>query len=79
MYDVMGPYALEPFRYVDMVGPSLPYPFFNLSPAFSDSEEFPLFLVSDPHWNPAGCRLVARGLLKSLADKEMISCPRPRD
>ena len=54
--------------------PKLPYPVFSLLPDFESSEEFPLFLGHDPHWNPAGARLAARSVVRLLTDEGLVPC-----
>ena len=50
----------------------LPYRVINLLPVFEASDTFPLFWATDPHWNVAGARLVAQGVMDELIDKGLI-------
>lgn len=63
-YDVLGPHALEPFRYFDGVRASLPYPFIPLLDDFRQAREFPLCFPHDSHWNPAGARFAAEAYFR---------------
>ena len=73
-YEVLGPYVEEPFRYFDEVRDELPYPVLSLLPAFAESEEFPLFLPNDPHWNARGARLAAEHVALWLSERGLIPC-----
>jgi hypothetical protein len=73
-YDALGPHVREPFRYFAEVAETLPYPVLDLLPAFEASNEFPLFFVRDPHWNPRGAGLAAREVFSGLAARELLPC-----
>jgi hypothetical protein len=73
-YEIMGPYALDPFRYFDGVAPRLSYPVLTLLQTFRDAHDFPLFRDDDPHWSAAGTRLVAEAVARELIAREMVPC-----
>lgn len=58
-FDVLGPYALEPFRYFESLRGDLPYPFIPLLDDFRQVTEFPLSFRGDSHWNATGARVAA--------------------
>ena len=53
LYTVMGPYALEPFRFFEEYASGVDYPIVPLLEAFAGKEAFPTCFEGDPHWNPA--------------------------
>lgn len=73
-YQKLGPFVREPFRYFEEASDTLPYPVLNLLPAFEQSEQFPLFLEDDPHWNSDGAQLAASALAELLVDAELVPC-----
>lgn len=56
-FDVLGPHALEPFRYFERV--RLPYPLVPLLEDFQQTDIFPLSFKGDSHWNEQGARFAA--------------------
>ena len=62
-YTPLGPYVLEPFRFVDETFSERDWEYFSLLDAFQQSEEFPLYFYDDPHWNTAGTDLAADAIL----------------
>jgi hypothetical protein len=68
-YQVLGPHCLAPFRFFAEVEAQVDYPIESLLPAFRDSGVFPTCFVNDPHWNPAGHQVAARGILPILAPR----------
>lgn len=65
-YTVLGPYALEPFRFFDELRARVEYPVFSLLDAFRTTETFPTCFENDPHWLPAGHRVAADALTPML-------------
>lgn len=65
-YSRLGPYSLEPFRYVAEVAPQRPYPLVPLLEDFRQSTVFPLTFEHDPHLSSAGNREAARMLWQHL-------------
>jgi hypothetical protein len=76
-YEVLGPYAKEPFRYFEEVGDELPYPVIDLLPDFERTRVFPLFRNDDPHWNRRGAAFVARIVAGSLVSEGLVPCDEP--
>jgi len=74
-YEVMGPYAREPFHYFEQNEQDLEYPYFSMLPAFEHAEEFPLYLPDDPHWTPTGSRVAAQAALDALLQRGLLPCP----
>lgn len=73
-YEVLGPYAQEPFEYFEEVRDSLPFKIINLLPDFQDTDRFPLFFDDDPHWNVVGARFVAERFLDYAEELSLIPC-----
>ncbi|MEZ6017413.1 MAG: SGNH/GDSL hydrolase family protein [Planctomycetota bacterium] len=65
-YEVLGPYALEPFKFFDELRARVPYPIVSLLSAFQTTDVFPLCFDHDPHWLPAGHRVAADALIPEL-------------
>lgn len=76
-YPVLGPYALEPFRYFEEEKHRFPFAYFSLLGAFQSSAEFPLYLDKDPHWSEAGHRVAATALAGHLIAEMMVPCGSP--
>jgi lysophospholipase L1-like esterase len=68
-YDVLGQYSLEPFRLMEDVGRSKPYPIYSLLSAFQNTTVFPTCLYRDPHWTEKGAHLAAQAVLE-IVEKE---------
>lgn len=65
-YEVLGPYVMEPFVWLGELKERVSFPVYSLYDDFKNATEFPLSFEDDPHWTPAGHRLVARALLRIL-------------
>ena len=66
LYQPLGPYVLEPFRFFEERADRLPYPVFSLLEAFRDTDVSPHCFRDDPHWNPAGAEIAARAISTRL-------------
>ena len=73
-YEVLGPYALEPFRFFDELRGQVDYPIHSLLEAFRDSGVFPTCFEDDPHWNDAGTTVAARAIAE-LLEREIAARP----
>lgn len=58
-FDVLGPHALESFRYFEAMRSDLPFPFVSLLEDFRQTDRFPLSFDGDSHWNEQGARFAA--------------------
>lgn len=65
-YTVLGPHALEPFRFFEELAGRVDYPVHSLLGDFRASREFPLYFEHDPHWNEAGHGVAARAIADRL-------------
>jgi hypothetical protein len=68
-YTVLGPHALEPFRFFASIERELSFPVLSLLPAFQETAVFPTCLPDDPHWTPAGHRVAAEAIAAFLAPR----------
>lgn len=59
VYENLGPFAHEPFRYFEEVAREADYPVISLLPAFQNTTVFPTTFDGDPHWNVEGSRVAA--------------------
>jgi lysophospholipase L1-like esterase len=66
LYTVMGPYALEPFRFFEEYASGVDYPIVPLLEAFAGKEAFPTCFEDDPHWNPQGHQVAAAAIVRAL-------------
>lgn len=66
-YSVLGPYSLEPLRYLEEAAERVEFPIFSLLPAFRETSVFPTSFADDPHWTPAGHEVAAEALVALLA------------
>lgn len=79
LYEPLGPYVLEPFRFFEEQADRLPYPVFSLLDAFRETEISPHCFRADPHWNPAGAGIAAREISKMLLEANLLArVERPR-
>jgi hypothetical protein len=65
-YEIMGPYSLEPFRFFETIKDSVDFPIVSLLDAFRQSQRFPLYYESDPHWNAQGNLVCAEAIYELL-------------
>lgn len=56
-YQVLGPFAHEPFTYFEQIKDDRDYPIVSLLAEFQNSTVFPTVFDDDPHWNEAGNRI----------------------
>jgi hypothetical protein len=68
-YTLDEPHQHAYLEFFDRKQDELPYPVFNLLPAFQATETFPLVIPGDTHWNTAGNRLVAETLSEYLVNE----------
>lgn len=71
-YQPLGPWCLEPFRYFEAVADTAGYPVCSLLGDFQGTEVFPTCFERDPHWNVAGTRIAARGILRCCLRRELV-------
>ncbi len=74
LYEPLGPYVLEPFRYFEQKQAELPYPVISLLDDFRNAETSPLFFEDDPHWNAAGAELAAEAVSRRLMERGLVPC-----
>ncbi len=65
-YALDEPHQFEYFRFFREAAATRDYPIVDLLPYFEATDEFPLVLNADPHWNAAGHAFVARTLANLL-------------
>ncbi|RIK67318.1 MAG: hypothetical protein DCC65_07160 [Planctomycetota bacterium] len=66
-YTVMGPYVKEPFKWLAALRARVDYPCYSLLEDFEKTSVFPTCFEDDPHWNAAGCRVAAEGIVRILS------------
>ena len=66
-FDVMGPYALENFRYFDSKKSSAPFPIITMLEDFQNTDRFPLNFQGDSHWNQHGANFFAGKVAEKIA------------
>ncbi len=71
-YEPLGPYVLEPFKWLKQLDARTDFPCRSLLDAFKDSKESPLYLNNDPHWNETGHRVAARAIVDMIIDEGLI-------
>lgn len=72
-FDVMGPYALENFRYFDSKKSAAPFPIITLLDDFKKTDQFPLNFKEDSHWNKKGAQFFAETVSGYLERNEEFS------
>jgi hypothetical protein len=78
-YQVMGPYAREPFALFRELKPQLAYPCYSLLETFEKCGVFPTCQSDDPHWNQAGHRVAAQALYDIAVEQKLLpGGPAPR-
>lgn len=64
-YQLLGPYAHEPFKYFEQLkDENVDYPIYSLLADFQDSTTFPTNFDDDPHWNETGNRIAVEAIYK---------------
>lgn len=71
-YTRLGPYSLEPFRYVAEVAPQQQYPLIPLLEEFRHSTVHPLTFEHDPHHTAEGNREAARFIWQHLQQRQLL-------
>ena len=66
-------YQNEIFNYFDAKTDLVGFPIVNMLGDFKQTHEFPLVFETDPHWNKAGNRFVARILKRELDKLKLIN------
>ncbi len=66
-YSVLGPYSLEPFRYLESIALEETYSIYSLLDAFRSTQVFPTCFRDDPHWNADGNEVAAQAIASFLA------------
>ena len=65
-YQVLGPYAHEPFRFFDQYAQTARFPVVSLLSTFWETDVFPTCFEQDPHYNAAGHRVAAQAIAREL-------------
>ena len=63
-FEVMGPYALENYKYFNARNEGTEFPIISLLNDFKETDQFPLNFTRDSHWNPTGAKFTAETMLK---------------
>ena len=63
-YQILGPYAHEPFKYFESIRTEVDYPIYALLSDFQNTTVFPTCFYDDPHWNESGARIAAEAIYK---------------
>ena len=63
-YQVLGPFAHEPFKYFEQIKNDVDYPIYSLLPDFQNSTIFPTVFDDDPHWNETGNHIAVDAIYK---------------
>lgn len=71
-YEPLGPYVLEPFKWLAQVDARTDFPCRSLLDAFRDSKTFPLYLDNDPHWNVTGHRVAAEAIVDIILKEKLL-------
>ena len=72
-YALDEPYQFEIFAFFEEARGRVDFPILDLLPAFRATDEFPLVLRADPHWNERGHAFVARTLAELLLESELLA------
>jgi hypothetical protein len=75
-YTPLGPYVLEPFKWLEAFRPRAGFPCYSLLEDFKKCGVFPTCFDDDPHWTKEGHAVAAKGMLRIL-EKEGIVSTRP--
>ena len=65
-YALLGPFALEPFRYFDEIAKKREYPVISLLPDLQHTNVFPTTFQDDPHLNEKGSLFTAEVMFRYL-------------
>lgn len=66
LYSPLGPWVLEPERWLEDFRRRADLDAFSLLPAFQATEVFPTCFEDDPHWNAAGHAVAAEAIVEVL-------------
>lgn len=76
LYKEHKTYVMEPFVWLEELKKRVDYPAFSLYDDFKNAREGMLSFPDDPHWTPAGHRVVARSLMRILKQQGYLT-PKP--
>jgi hypothetical protein len=65
-YKPMGPYVLEPFKWLKRYKAKVSFPVFSLLEDFKNSKVFPTCFKNDPHYNKKGHRVAGQAIFRIL-------------
>lgn len=65
-YTPMGPYVLEPVRWLERYKKTIPFPAYSLLEDFKNSNVFPTCFQNDPHYNRKGHRVAGEAIFRIL-------------
>jgi hypothetical protein len=65
-YQILGPHALEPFRFFEELQTEVPFSVHSLLPAFQNTDVFPTCFEADSHWNDSGTTVAAEAIADAL-------------
>lgn len=74
-YEVLGPFAHEPFRYFEEISSELDFPVVSLLEDFQSTEVFPTCFEWDPHWNEQGASIAAEASYRACLREGCFSHP----
>lgn len=64
LYENLGPYAHEPFKYFDQMRDEVDYPIHSLLSDFETTTVFPTCFDDDPHWNQDGVQVALDAIVR---------------
>lgn len=65
-YTVLGPFVRQPFVWFEQLKTRVGFPCYSLLETFEKATDAPLYFTDDPHWTPAGHKVVARAVMEIL-------------
>lgn len=74
-YTPLGPYVLEPFKWLEALRPRVGYPCYSLLNDFMNCGVFPTCFDDDPHWTKEGNAVAAQGMLRVLEKEGIAQIP----
>lgn len=74
-YTPLGPYVLEPFKWMEALQARAAFPCYSLLNDFKNCGVFPTCFDDDPHWTKEGHAVAANGMLRILEKEGILREP----
>jgi len=76
-YRVLGPWVLEPFKWLEEFSKRVKFPCRSILKDFQETKVFPTCYDADPHWNAKGHQVAAGAIARVLRESGLVPVVAP--